>query len=74
MLRMVTIYEGARDFPQSRFVARLWHVSKGGSTAGEVIAHGGDLEDCRRAALARGCDAQFPRDPMDDPMILETWI
>jgi len=71
---MVVIYEGVKDFPDMRFIARTWRIAMDGSTSGEIIATSNDLQDCRQAALAQGCDVRFIRSPEDDPTILETWI
>ena len=68
-----TIYEHPKDFP-TKYVARLWKVSGGIDPAPEPYLMASDtLEALRDRMLARGLTV-LPRDPNDDPSIVENWV
>lgn len=70
--RMVTIFYRPRDCPGVAHIARVFYYNEG-VRPGEIIATG-NLDQCRRAAVAAGCDTRTPRVREDDPAIVETWI
>jgi hypothetical protein len=73
LVRMITIYRGARDYPQFEYVARQWFVAAGKVWASrELWASGDTLDDVRRSIPA--WMACLARQEGDDPVIVETWI
>jgi hypothetical protein len=72
MMEMWTIYDHPRDYPHC-FVARRFLVYAGASKPTDEIVTAPDLEMVRRWCRFRGL-ACIPRDPNDDPKIVETWL
>jgi hypothetical protein len=75
VLRMWTLYENPRDFP-GMFVLREWAVT--GNPDGEPRPLPGvfvapRLEPLRAEMERRGL-FRMPRNPDDEPQIVETWI
>jgi len=68
-----TIYESPADFP-GRFVLRRWTIRSDGQLLPDPVATAivGTLEEARRA-VPRGLYCQ-PRNPGDDPVIVEVWF
>lgn len=62
------IYDHPKDIPLW-WVARLWE--NGAPTKEHLL--GNDLEFLRTRLRARGL-VMIPRDPSDDPVIVEMWI
>lgn len=71
-LNIWTIYDHPRDFPNS-FVARRYVVSDGQSFVTNQIMVGPNLKQIREQMEVRGLH-RLPRDPRDDPKIVESWI
>lgn len=72
VLDIWTVYDHPADFPDG-FVARLWAIGPGGEPlATRHIVLGATLEAVR-ALLPRGLDC-LPRQPGDDPCIVECWL
>lgn len=69
-LSIWTVYQRPADFP-TKFVARRWLAT------GELVATDNvlldDTLDALRNRLPPGL-IQMPRDPSDDPTIVETWL
>lgn len=74
-MEQVVIYERPKDYPQG-YVARIWYVVKGlgEPIAGRVLGAGPDLAALRELAVERRGLTRIPRDPKDDPAVLEVWI
>ncbi len=70
-LSMWTVYERPMDRPDS-YVARRWVVRNGQLAATNDLHIAEDLVRLRRL-LPQGLE-RLPRDPEDDPVIVETWI
>jgi hypothetical protein len=72
-LRMIVIYHHARDYPEHNFVARQWWIiaSKAWCAPG-LFATGQTLREVRAAVPPHlVC---IPRQPGEDPVIIETWV
>jgi hypothetical protein len=73
-LRIVTVYEHPRDFPDE-FVARESFMDLMVERKGEIVARGPNLQSCRAAIIALDLGLVcLARHPDDDPVIVETWI
>lgn len=74
VLPMWTIYDHPSDFPHD-YVARQWLVSKGGTVATDIAYAHPNLTVLRAAvrAVLPGATC-LPRDPKDDPAVVETWV
>jgi hypothetical protein len=70
-MHLWVIYDHPRDFPD-RFVARKHHVVPGASGPTLEILTADTLDDLR-AKLPAGL-VLLSRHPMDDPVIVETWL
>jgi hypothetical protein len=66
-----TVYEHPRDYPQG-YVMRRWSVTDDGPVMTPQVVYTATLEDMRRY-VPMGL-IRLPRQPGDDPCILETWI
>lgn len=66
-LRMYVIYDHPSDYPNC-FVIRLW--KDGQPTVGHMLTN--TLEGARRL-IPKGLHC-IPRDPTDDPVIVESWL
>jgi hypothetical protein len=71
-LSMWTIYDHPKDFP-NHYVARLYQVDKQGPRASATVVAAETLEALRRPLRNIGL-TRLPRDPSDDPVIIETWV
>lgn len=60
------------DFP-GLYVARRFNISKGNVTATRLYMTDKNIEVIRERLLMMGL-VVIPRDPNDDPVILETWL
>lgn len=70
-LPMATIYEHPADYPD-HFVVRIWEVGPNDMRhAGVHLAN--TLEGARRM-VPQQFDYCMPREPDDEPQIVETWI
>ena len=74
-LEIWTVYERPKDFP-GKFVCRLFriypgHTSRDGPTDIGFVED--TLEAVRERMRGRGL-TMLPRDPSDDPVIVECWI
>lgn len=67
-LSLWTIYDHPLDYPEY-FVAREFHLDK--ATTNVLIAN--SLEELREGFRRAGM-VPIPRDPSDDPVIVETWL
>lgn len=71
-LNIWTVYERPRDFPQN-YVARRSVVYTGGKLVQTAEVRIAASLDEVRARLPPGLHC-MPRDPKDDPVIVEVWI
>jgi hypothetical protein len=68
---MWTVYERPNDFPQG-YVARRWVIAGGKATPTQTAFTASTLDEIRRNfAPWFTC---LPREPSDDPVIVETWL
>ena len=65
------ITENPSDFP-GQFVARKWLIGSGTTAATTEIFTGKTLDEVRDLLPAHL--VKLPRDPNDDPVIVESWI
>jgi hypothetical protein len=72
VLALWTIYDHPTDFP-NHYIARLFHVDKQGSRATATVVAADSLEALREPLRNIGL-TRLPRDPNDDPVIVETWL
>lgn len=72
LLVLWTIYDHPRDYPNA-FVARRWVVERGGERATDTLMTSDTLDWLRDQMLDMGL-YRLPRDPADDPSIVETWL
>jgi hypothetical protein len=70
-LIMWTVYEKPRDYPND-FVARAFAIRRGGMVPLERIIVAPTL-NALRARMPFGL-YRLPREPADDPIIVETWL
>jgi hypothetical protein len=70
-LKMYTVYFNLKDYP-GLFVVRIFYISQGNTTPGEIIAQGKTIEEVR-AKIPAGLYRQV-RSENDDPIIIETWF
>ena len=71
-LSVWVVYERPTDYPE-HYIARRWSVAGGKDVpTGDTIVC--ERLDCLRNALERRGLLKFPRFPVDDPVILETWL
>lgn len=78
-LRMFVVYGSPRDFPGEYVVreVRVLARARGGIEHGAIVARGPTLGAVRRQLLdsERGPGLyRLPRNPDDDPVIVEVWI
>lgn len=71
LLGMWTVARNPADFPD-KFVARKWLIGRRDLTP-TVDHHVADTLDDVRAMLPHGLHP-VPRNPNDDPVIVESWI
>lgn len=72
-LKMITVYYRPRDLPDHVYVAREFTIAPGGPVpAPEVFATGNTLAEVR--AQIPAYLIRMPRDPNDDPTVVESWI
>jgi hypothetical protein len=69
-LSIWTVYQRPADYP-SKFVARRWLASASLVATDDVLID--DTLIALRGRLPPGL-VQMPRDPSDDPSIVETWL
>lgn len=67
-----TVYERPRDYPQG-FVGHLFEIRAGGITHPSGNRVFGPTLESVRAQLPPGLH-RMPRDPNDEPQIVESWI
>ena len=72
VLSIWTVYDHPSDHPDI-FVARRWIVGEGGHRPTMETIGSTDLERLRDELEARGLVC-LPREPGDDPKIIENWI
>lgn len=71
-LRIWTVYDHPTDFPE-HYVARLFLVTGKGSEATTITAINRDLKLLREQLERLGL-TRLPRDPNDEPQIVESWV
>jgi hypothetical protein len=72
-LVMYTVFDRPRDFPQC-FVIRRFFITGAPEPEPDTIAYAvGPTLDCVRRQLPAGL-YRIPRQPEDEPQIVETWI
>lgn len=70
-LHMWVIYKHPSDFP-NQFVVREWWIVYGDPEVSDTFQTADTIEDARQLIpAALHC---IPRDPADEPQIVETWI
>jgi len=69
-LSIWTVYESPLDYPE-RFVARRWTINPAPSPTDDVIV--ADDMSSLQAMMPPGM-VRMPRQPGDDPVIVETWV
>lgn len=73
-LPMATIYDHPSDYPD-HFVVRIIEVGPTGpGNMRSVGVHLADTLEGARRMVPSQFDYRLPRDPSDDPVIVETWI
>ena len=70
--RMWTVYNHPEDMP-CHYVARLHKVGRTWVRPTDATIATNTLDEMREALIVLGL-ACFPRDPSDDPAIIETWL
>ena len=73
MLRIWTVYERPKDYPDS-YVARLFEVDADGSRPTESIIICERLEQLQDMLEFEMHLTKLMRHPEDDPVIVETWL
>lgn len=71
-LVMWTIYDHPSDYP-SGYIARMFEVTAAGPRPTFNVITSPSLESLRRKFEEKGL-IRTPRDEMDDPVVLETWL
>jgi hypothetical protein len=71
ILEMYVIYHQPKDIP-SPYVLRKWNLGDEGLKTEGEFATGETLDEIR--SLLPNYLIKLPRDPNDDPVIVETWI
>lgn len=71
VLEIWTVYDRPKDYPDG-FIARMYLIYPGFSVASPSTVTGATLAQVR-AALPPGLYC-MPRNPNDDPVIVESWI
>jgi hypothetical protein len=74
VLHQWVIYDHPADFPE-HFVVRHWTVTAGRAQVGPEVWLRPDLAEARDLVdqLSPGA-VRLPREPTDDPVIVETWL
>lgn len=72
VLSIWTIYDHPKDFPGG-YVARRWDVTPVGSKPTCEHIYSDDLEQLRDEMATRMLTC-IPRQDLDDPVILESWL
>jgi hypothetical protein len=72
LLELWTVYDHPVDCP-GNWVARKWVVGPGGKSEATSDCIVSDTLEDLRDALPPGL-YRLPRDPDDDPVIVETWL
>jgi hypothetical protein len=74
LIMMWTVYSRPSDYPDG-YVARLFVVGKGvkGNGGTPWVIRGATLESVRKAIPSEASE-RIPRDPQDEPQIVETWL
>jgi hypothetical protein len=70
-LPLICIYKNPSDFPD-KYVARLWGMGRKGGVATRYIIVRDTLAQIREAMP--DWMTQMGRNPIDDPVIVETWL
>ena len=65
---IIAVYDNPKDYP-GKFIARLWDIGK--KPTRFVMVKGG-LEDIRKN-IPSGM-VRLPPSPLDDPILVETWL
>lgn len=72
LLRMFTIYDHPADHPD-HFVVRGWTIGPGAPIPDDEVLLADTLE-LARELVPPASDTCLPRQPNDDPKIIETWL
>lgn len=70
---MWVIYDHPSDFPDV-FIARKWGLTKTGFRPTERIITGATLDEVRKRINKTPNLYLVPREPLDDPKIVEVWL
>ena len=73
VLAMWAVYDHPKDYPD-KYVARRFDASRDGAKVSNSIIIAGDLETLRTILAIEMQLTCIPRDPADDPVIMETWV
>lgn len=71
-LEMWTVYDHPKDFPHC-YVARLFIITADLVTLTPKLLIGPNIEQIRQVLAGMGLSA-LPRQPDDDPVIMEMWL
>jgi hypothetical protein len=72
-LAMWTVYDHPKDYPD-KYVARRFDAGRDGPKISDSIIIAGDLETLRTILAVEMHLTCIPRDPADDPVIVEIWL
>jgi hypothetical protein len=72
-LQVFTIYHRPADLPQCNYVVRAYVIRSGGPHPGDIVGVA-DTLNAARALIPLTADVCFPRQPDDDPVVVESWM
>jgi len=72
-LEIFVVTRDTIDFPK-KYVVRVHHIRKGEVVPGDVVAVTDYLGEARALIPDRQFKMRCPRSPMDDPVIVESWV
>ena len=73
VLTMYTIYQRPVDLPDAEYAVRIFFVGAGTTEQGPLLGTASTLSEAR-ALIPASADHCLPRDVVDDPVIVETWL
>ncbi len=74
-MTLYTIFNRPADLPEVEFAVREFHIVHGTAEpiAGDIIAIHRTLDGVR-ALIPAHADTRLPRQPGDEPQVVETWL
>ena len=72
-LAIWTVYDSPKDYP-GKYVARRYDIERHGPVASDSVIVSPDLEMIRHVMIAELRLTCLPREPADDPRIVENWL